>query len=645
MSDFEAFAVDPANRPAVEAAAAIADAERPPYAPLVVIGSKGSGKTELLLAIAERARTRHPGRRIEFLDPGVLAERFREASLANRGGDYRDRLAEADMLLLDDLETLPRHRECQGLLADLFDARRGAGRETVVASSAEIGAVEGLDPRVARRLQQGSEVRLAFPTAAARLALLRQREGAGIGALSEEVLHAVAEAEFPSLRDYFGALSRLLAFQEASPVPLSAQDALLLIGAPAGALPGPTAAPPLPPPPEDEFNAFLSEVADELSEQIDRWRERIGQAVLRWSAEGLRTRRLEALLATEIPADPEPTLRAYEAAAREIVSLAAEAGAISPDLAGAEAFRDPDQLAAARVLVEEARSRAPLSAPLPHYRWEDFAEGPASRLSVRAGRDIIMEPGHRYSPLLVTGGPGSGKSHFLHGLGNALTGRGIGPVVCLAGPAFAAEVRALADAAATDDWRRRYRWVGAFLLDDLHLLAGEVRAQQELAALVAELLEGRRQMVFASLRPLDHFAGLDVRLVSLLQSGLTVELPPPDREVRLAVIRKLLAESPAADDAALLDYLAARPAESVRGVQGMVQRVLSAAAAQQIPPSPQLAREVLELGPSVPHRTRSPGAGGRVSGILAPGAGLVRSGEKMVKHWPTITDRLIAELR
>jgi len=69
MSDFEAFAVDPANRPAVEAAAAIADAERPPYAPLVVIGSKGSGKTELLLAIAERARTRHPGRRIEFLDP------------------------------------------------------------------------------------------------------------------------------------------------------------------------------------------------------------------------------------------------------------------------------------------------------------------------------------------------------------------------------------------------------------------------------------------------------------------------------------------------------------------------------------------------------------------------------------------------
>ena len=165
-------------------------------------------------------------------------------------------------------------------------------------------------------------------------------------------------------------------------------------------------------------------------------------------------------------------------------------------------FRDPTQVSAARLLVEEARSAGPLSSPLPQYRWEDFAEGPALRLTVRAGRDVIREPGTRYSPLVVTGGSGSGKSHFLHGLGNALVARGLGPVVCLAGPAFAAEVRSLPDATAAGEWRSRFSWVGAFLLDDLHLLAGEGRAQQELALLLAELGEGQRQVIVSSLRDL-----------------------------------------------------------------------------------------------------------------------------------------------
>jgi chromosomal replication initiator protein len=245
---------------------------------------------------------------------------------------------------------------------------------------------------------------------------------------------------------------------------------------------------------------------------------------------------------------------------------------------------------------------------------------------------------------VVTGGSGSGKSHFLHGLGNALVGRGLGPVVCLAGPAFAAEVRSLPDATAAGEWRSRFSWVGAFLLDDLHLLAGEGRAQQELALLLAELGEGHRQAVISSLRPLEQLPDFDPRLMTILQNGLTVELPAPDREVRLAVIRRLLAGDASADDAALVDYLASRPSESVRVLQGMVQRVLSAAAAQQTTSSPQLAREVLEFGAGPGRRVRVPG-GRTTGGIPAPGLGLLKSGEKMVKGWPRAAERLIEELR
>src|SRR5688572_18183490 len=128
----------------------------------------------------------------------------------------------------------------------------------------------------------------------------------------------------------------------------------------------------------DEFGAFLSEVEAGVSEQVDRWRRRVGEAVLRWGAEGFRTRRLDALLGDEVAGDPEPVLSGFDADVRSLRALAAEMETLAPDLAGAEVFRDPDQLGSARELVEQARGRGvPLSAPLPQYRLDDLAEGPA----------------------------------------------------------------------------------------------------------------------------------------------------------------------------------------------------------------------------------------------------------------------------
>lgn len=644
--DFETFLLDAANRQAATAARAVADSTGVPYAPLVVTGAPGSGKTELLQTIVARIRALHPTAVVESLDPDRLAERNRSALLVARGELFRAELVAADLVIIDDLERLARHQDCEGLVADLLDERRAAGREVVVATSTPIERLEGLDARLVRRLAEGTTVQLSLPGPDARYAILRRRLHGHDSALPDEAVRAVADAEFVTMRDYAGALSRLLAFQEATALPLSPRDALLLIGAPVPPVP----ASDLPRAPSaiagDEFGEFLFEVSASLTEQVDRWRRAIGEAVLRWGGEGLRTRRLEALLTDESPSDPEPVLAAYEANATEILALAAKAAQLAPDLAGAEVFRDPDQVAAARALVAQAGSRtAPLTAPLAHYRWEDFAEGPSMRLPMMAARDIIAEPGQRYSPLVVVGGSGTGKTHFLHALGNALTAAGVAHVACLGGHAFVAEVRALQNAESLAAWRHHYRWVGALLLDDLHLLAGEKRAQEELILLIGELTEGRRQMVLTSTQPLQRLEGLEGRLLVRLEGGLSVELPAPDREVRLAVVKRMLADTPARDDAALADYLAARPGDSVRAVQGVVQRVLGEAAAQRVAPGPALAREVLEvmeLGLSRSARRDTPRS---ASGVLSPGMGLVRSPEKVVSRWPSVADRLVAELR
>ena len=658
MSDFETFVLEPANRAAAAAARAMADGTGLPDRPLIVLGGGGTGKTELLQAMASRLRDRHPSAVIELLSPDLLAERYRGALAQGRGDALRAELAAADLVLIDDLEQLARHRECHGLVADLLDGRRLAGRGTVLATAIPVEQQSGLDARLLRRLADGTTVSLALPGPAARAEILLRRLGDHPDALPGDVVRALAAADFPSMRDHTGALSRLVAFQEASAVPLSPADAMLLIGAPAlraapepAGEPAPEAAPdpaasPAGPEAPDEFGAFLSEVAATVSEQVDRWRRSLEEAVQRWREAGLRTGRLDALLQEDLTANPEPALEAFAADAEELLALAREAAVHAPDLAGAELFRDPDQLSAARALCEDARSRTgPIIAPLTQYRLEELAEGASNRAALRAARELLAETGEGRSPLVVWGGPGVGKSHFLHGFGNALAARGVGPVACLGGQAFVAEVSARTDADALAGWRRRYRWVGALLLDDLHLLSGEARAQEELALLIEELQEGRRPMVFASARELAELRALDPPLRALLESGRAVELGPPDREVRLAVVKRLLSGSAASQDAALADYLAGRPADSVRAVQGLVARVLDEAAAQRVVPSPSLAREVLEVRDPVAGAAARVSGPVRTSGIHAPGMGLLRSREKMIEEWPVLADRLMLELR
>ena len=47
-------------------------------------------------------------------------------------------------------------------------------------------------------------------------------------------------------------------------------------------------------------------------------------------------------------------------------------------------------------------------------------------------------------------------------------------------------------------------------------------------------------MVFTSAVPLAQLEGVEPRLVSRLEGGLVVNLPPPEREVRLIVLERLL---------------------------------------------------------------------------------------------------------
>ena len=156
------------------------------------------------------------------------------------------------------------------------------------------------------------------------------------------------------------------------------------------------------------------------------------------------------------------------------------------------------------------------------------------------------------------------------------------------------------------------------------------------------LLDADRQLVFTAPAHPNTLAGLEERIVSRLEGGLVAEIGDPDRQLRRAALERILTQYKVAAEPALLDYLADRPADSVRSLTGLVQRVADAAAAQDQPVSAGLAREVLEGQlPAGARRT----SGFRTSGLVVSSAGGVRSREKMVWDWPSAADRVIEDLR
>jgi chromosomal replication initiator protein len=653
---FDTFVVGAANRLAVTAAKAVAEAPGMVYNPLFLYARPGLGKTHLVMAVGHAARAIAPDLAVEYLTLDEFVEAFHASVAAGQAETYRRRYAAMDLVLVDDVQFLTHRREMQAELLRLTDALQAANRQMILTSDRPPAEIEALDERLIRRFAGGLVIDMGGPDYETRVAILRRKAEERRVVFGAGVLEAVAQLDIDNVRELLGALNRLVAFQAVSDRPLDPAQALELVGASRGASPlsmparslsvsvpaeAASAAP-------GEFEDFLSEVSATLATRVDTWRSKVAAAILRWEGEGYRTGRLDALLDQEMADDPEQTLRAFDADVARLQALEAEAVELVPELAGAAAFRDPDGLAEAEALLVRAREEAdPPPAPSPVWLLADLVEGPGNRIALGAAEAVVAQPADHYNPLVVVGASGVGKTHLLHAIGNALAARVGGPVACLDASEFTSQLIEAIDRDAVGAWRTRYRRAAALLLDDVHLIADKERTQDELFLLFNVFAESGRQMIFTSAVPLAEAVGLEPRLRTRLEGGLVVEVPAPDQEMRQRIVERELHAEFGTVDADLAGYLAARPADSIRVVQGLVRQVLHAAKTGGVPPTAALAREALEGKASVPSvgRGAQGGAGlaARSSGVVPPTLAGMKSPEKMIWQWPEPADRLIEE--
>lgn len=639
-SRFASFVVGSSNRLAATAAKAVAEAPGAAYNPLWFYARPGLGKTHLLMAIGHEAQAIDSSRRVEYVTVDDFVEAYHAALAAGQADVYRRRFTDADLVLLDDAQLLTDQRELQSELLRLIDVLMAADRQIVLAGDRPPEEIQSLDERLIRRFAGGLVIDIGAPDYETRLAILSRRTQDRKIAFSPEVLAAVAELPIGTVRELLGAFNRLIAQQAVQDSPLSAAEARTLLAGlghtkDADEAPTPEGATQLLD--EAEFSDFLTDLSAAVSHQVDRWRARVTEASLRYAGDGFRVNRLDALLAGEMGTDPDVALREFDRDVEALRALQRDLTTHTPALLGEAALHDPDRVEEAELLVAEAREAgAPLPGPLARFTLDQFTPGPSTLPVIGAIKTAAATPGQGFNPLVIIGPPGTGKTHLLHALGNALREAGLARVAVFDTTEFISGlVSALGDGSIAV-WRHRLRRVDALLLDDVGVLAGKERSQEELYLLYNLLLDSGRQMAFTSHLPPSQLEGFEPRLATRLAGGVVLELGPPDREAKCAEVTRLLGTT--ADDPDLAEYLASRPATSLREVQQLMQRLSAAVEERQETLTLELARTLLEGSQvEVPRPPR------RGSGLMAPGSGAVRSREKMVEIWPDISERLLEE--
>lgn len=629
---FDNFVVGSANRLAVAAARAVADAPGAVYNPLFMYSGSGLGKTHLMSAIGNHIIARRDSI-VELVTLDDFVEELHAAVAAGATDRVKDKYLQVGVLLIDDMQFLTGHRETQSELLRIFNALQADGRQIVMTSDRPPTDIADVDERLLTRLTGGLIVDMGTPDYETRMAILNAKcEERGVR-FKPGVIEEVGRIEFQNVRELQGALNRLIAFQTLGGEQVLPDRVMSVLGDLADQRPQRA-----PRRMSGEFANFLTDIASVVSQHVEQWKARLTDGIAYWKGEGYKTGPLErALNDPNAPPNVESLLREFDANVSRLREFEKQILRVDGTLAMHEAFRDPDRVAEAEQLLERAhRTSAPPPGPSAAFTRAGFEVGLSNQLAVRAADAIVSVPGSRYNPLFVHGPSGVGKTHLLNAIGNGLVHAAGTTIACVPAQLFVDELIAALQDGTVDRWRARYRSTGALLLDDVQFVAGKERTQEELFHVFNALYADGKQLVIASDRPPRELTGLEERLRSRFEGGLVVQMQSPDRSLRERLFARFMRDLGVEPTPEMLSYLAEKPVSSVREIIGTANRILASAEVAAVPITIGFIRAQLEPDEHEASRTAA---------LQSAADTFFLDREKIVWQWPDAASRLIEELR
>ncbi|MBO4674795.1 MAG: chromosomal replication initiator protein DnaA [Elusimicrobiaceae bacterium] len=267
---------------------------------------------------------------------------------------------------------------------------------------------------------------------------------------------------------------------------------------------------------------------------------------------------------------------------------------IEPEQAAPSITSAQDVLSASPVITAAPRVN-PFSSHLnSSYTFENFIESPSNRFAYKAAQAVAHKLGARENnPLVIYSSPGLGKTHLLHAIGNQIAkDNPSAKVLYMSGEEFVSEYIEALQNKVPDSFRKKYRTLDCFLMDDIQFVSGKEACTEEFFNTFNALFESQKQIVLSSDRTPQQLEWNE-RLSSRLLSGITTEIKRPNLETRIAILRQKRdsINFDIGDD--VLAFIAEGIHTNVRELEGSLFRLVAYCGMHSVTPSIPIAKELL----------------------------------------------------
>ena len=211
----------------------------------------------------------------------------------------------------------------------------------------------------------------------------------------------------------------------------------------------------------------------------------------------------------------------------------------------------------------------------PRYTFENFVVGPFNELAHAAAAAVIKKPGIVYNPLFFYGNTGHGKTHLIQAIGNHLKAGGAGrKIFYVTSEKFSVDYVNSVLNNKVNLFKEKYRKYDVLIMDDIQFLSKKEGTQEELFHLFNTLYDNNKQIVFSSDRHPNYIPNLEERLKSRFSAGMIVDIPAPDQESRLAILKAKAAINGASLAPEIFEYMADFAGENIRELEGALNAVI-----------------------------------------------------------------------
>jgi len=230
------------------------------------------------------------------------------------------------------------------------------------------------------------------------------------------------------------------------------------------------------------------------------------------------------------------------------------------------------------------------------YTFKNFIEGKGNQFAKAAATSVADGPGQTpFNPLLIYSNPGLGKTHLIQAIGNhILKSHPNLKIMYITSEKFMLDFIHSIQNNKSTQFAQSYRKVDVLLVDDVQFFQTKEQTQEQFFHLFNDLFQQGKQIILTTDKHPNELRHLKDRLVSRFQSGLIVDIQPPDFETRIAILMKK-AENEQLEDIPfdVIEFIAGAVKDDIRIMEGALVKLLALSSLKQADVTISLAKEVI----------------------------------------------------